>query len=264
MYNTILDGMLKAEKYEEALKLYECMKENKVKRSNATYSIIIKVYSKLNDVTKAVEIYNEMLEFGIKPSLLTYTSILQILIKSKRITNAIEIFDEIINNEMSPDHVMYNVIINGCVFNGRLQDACRFLTLSFKANLKLCDDVYRNVLNNLLTNKIMDFSVKVDTTIKICKELKSRGLKIEYDLYYKVMKMVYKSNGKKADAFAQKETDEYAYCIEKNSYNQTNNNYYNNNKNYNKSYNNYNNYSDNSVYNNNNNNQSQGRWKNNK
>lgn len=265
MYNTILDGMLKAEKYEEALKLYECMKDNKVKRSNATYSIIIKVHSKLNDVVKAVEIYNEMLEFGIKPSLLTYTSILQILIKSKRITNAIEIFDEIVNNEMSPDHVMFNVIINGCIFNGKLQDACRFLTLSFKANLRLCDDVYRNILNNLLTNKIMDFSVKVDTTVKICKELKSRGLKIEYDLYYKVMKMVYKSNGKKAESFAQKETDDYAYCIEKH---QTTNSFNNNGKNYNKNYsnNNYNNYNESSIYSNNNGNQnqSQGRWKNNK
>ena len=215
MFNTILDGMQKAEKYVEALKVYEDMKSRNIKKSNATYSILIKIHSKMNSVEKAVQVYNEMLENNIKPSLITYTSILQILIKSKRIQNAIDIFDEILFNELSPDQVMFNVIINGCVFNGRLQDACRFLLKSFEANMRLCGDVYRNVLGNLLTNRIMEFNYKVELTLKVCKELKNRGLKIEYELYYKVMKMVYKNNGnKKADSYAQKETDDYKSVVE--------------------------------------------------
>ena len=231
MYNTILDGMLKAEKYDEALKVYDHMRTNGVKKSNATYSILIKIYSKQNSVTQAVEVYNEMLEAEIKPSLITYTSILQILIKSKRIQNAIEIFDEILFNELSPDQVMYNVIINGCIFNGRLSEACRFLMKSFVANLKLCSDVYKNILNNLLTNKIMNFDQKIEITMKICKELKNRGLKIEYELYYRVMKMIYKSNGRKADSFAQKETDDYKSTIESQR-DIPKNDYYNKKKNY--------------------------------
>ena len=201
----------------------------------------------MNQVVKAVEIYNEMLEAGIKPSLITYTSILQILIKSKKIQNAIDIFDEILANELSPDQVMYNVIINGCIFNGRLPEACKFLTKSFAANIRLCGDVYRNILNNLLTNRIMDFNTKVDITMKICKELKSRGLKIEYDLYYSVMKMIYKSNGKKADSFAQKETDEYKSQIEGSEIQKP---VYQNNKkiyNYNQDYNNSSIYSDRNI-----------------
>lgn len=266
MYNTILDGMLKAERYEEALKIYETMKQNDIKKSNATYSILIKIYSKQNNVTKAVEVYNEMLEAGVKPSLITYTSIIQILIKSKRIQNAIEIFDEILFNELSPDQVMYNVIINGCIFNGRLPEACRFLIKSFEANIRLCEDVYRNTLNNLLTNKLMDFNRKIDITMKICKELKNRGYKIEYDLYYKVMKMIYKSNGRKADSFAQKETEDYKSSIE--SMNLEKPNFFNNNKKYNNNNKNYNSYKkadygDNSIYNNNTNNTNSGWRKNN-
>lgn len=214
MYNTILDGMLKSEKYEDALKIYDHMKQMGIKKSNATYSILIKIHSKMNSVTKAVEVYNEMLESGIKPSLITYTSIIQILIKSKRIQNAIEIFDEILSNELLPDQVMYNVIINGCIFNGRLNDACRFLLQSFTSNIRLCEDVYRNTLCNLLTNKIMEFNYKIELTMKICKELKNRGYKIDYELYYKVMKMIYKNNGRKADNYAQKETDEYKTSVE--------------------------------------------------
>jgi len=209
IFNSILDGMLKAGRYEDALKTYEDMKKHNVRRSNATFSILIKIYSKLEMVDRAIEVYKEMLIEKMKPSLITYTSILQILIKSKRIQFAIDIFDDILKQKLSPDQVMYNVIINGCVFNGRLDDACKFLFVSFNANLRLCNDVYKNVFCNLLTNRIMDQSYKNDITLKICKELKTRGLEIDYELYSKVMKMCYRTHGKSSDYIIQKELEEY-------------------------------------------------------
>jgi len=160
-------------------------------------------------VDKAIEVYKEMLQEKMKPSLITYTSILQILIKTKKIQFAIDIFDEILKNKLSPDQVMYNVIVNGCVFNGRLEDACRFLFESFKANLRLCNDVYKNVFCNLLTNRIMDPSYKIEITLRVAKELKSRGLEIDYELYSKVIKMCYKTHGKNSDYMIQKEIEEY-------------------------------------------------------
>ncbi len=213
IYNSILDGLLKSQRFEDAMKVYEDMTIMGIKRSNATFSILIKIYSKMDNVEKAVEVYNEMIAEKMKPSLITYTSILQILIKTKRIQNAIDIFYEILNLKLNPDQVMFNVIINGCVFNGRLDDACRFLFESFKANIKLCNDVYKNVLNNLLTNRIMEGNYKNDITLRICKELKTRGLKIDYEIYYKVMKMVYKSHGRQSETLIQKEIDEYKKSI---------------------------------------------------
>ena len=209
IFNSILDGLLKSGKFEESLKIYEDMKKHQIKRSNTTFSILIKIYSKMNEVEKAVQVYNEMISEKMKPSLITYTAILQILIKSKRIQTAITMFEEILQNKMNPDQVLFNVIINGCVFNGRLQKACDFLFESFQSNVKLCDDVYKNILNNLLTNRIMDVNHKNDLTLKICKEMKTKGLLIEYELYHKILKMVYKSQGLNADNLAKKELEEY-------------------------------------------------------
>ena len=188
------------------------MKKIGVRRSNATFSILIKIYSKLEMVDKAIEVYNQMLSDNMKPSLITYTSILQILIKSKKIQFAINIFDEILKNKLSLDHVLYNVIINGSVFNGRLEDACRFLFESFKVNLRLCNDVYKNVLCNLLTNRIMDSAYKNDLSLRVCKELKNRGLEIDYDLYSKVIKMCFKSYGKSSNYLIKQELEDYKRC----------------------------------------------------
>jgi pentatricopeptide repeat protein len=268
IFNSILDGLLKSGKFDEALIVHDDMRKNNIKRSNATYSILIKIHSKMDNVDKAVDVYNEMIAEKMKPSLITYTSIIQILIKTKRIQNAINIFDEILKNKLQPDQVMFNVITNGCVFNGKLDDACKFLFESFKANVKLCNDVYKNVLNNLLTNRIMEINYKNDITLRVCKELKTRGLKIDDELYYKAMKMVYRSHGKQSDQIVQKEVDEYKksvsnVVVDDGNYN---NNYKKNYKNdYEKKprYNNYNNFNNtNSNANKNNTNiNNEGKWR---
>lgn len=199
IFNSTLDGLLKSGRYENALKVYEDMKKHEISRSNATYSILIKIFSKMNDVEKAVDVYNEMISEKIKPTLITYTAILQILIKTKRIQNAIEIFEEILSNKMNPDQVLFNVIINGCIFNGRLEEACKFLQESFNANIRLCYDVYKNVLNNLITNRTMEVNYKNELTLGICKEIRSRGLEIDYEIYHKILKMVYRNRGKNTE-----------------------------------------------------------------
>jgi len=218
----------------------------------------------MSNVEKAVEVYNEMISEKMKPSLITYTSILQILIKSKRIQNAIEIFEEILQNKMNPDQVLFNVIINGCVFNGKLEEACKFLFESFNANIRLCDDVYRNILNNLLTNRTMEVNHKNEITLKVCKEIKSRGLQIDYEIYHKIMKMIYKNQGKNADYTARREEN---YGEERSCYSENytpkknyNNNYYGND--YNNGYNGNAGYNKYNSYYNNNNGGYKGKWKN--
>jgi pentatricopeptide repeat protein len=247
IFNSILDGLLKSQRFEDALRVYEDMKRHEIKRSNATFSILIKIFSKMNNVEKAVEVYNEMISEKLKPSLITYTSILQILIKSKRIQNAIEIFEEILQNKMNPDQVLFNVIINGCVFNGRLENACKFLFESFNANIKLCGDVYNNILKNLLTNRIMEFNHKNEIALKVCNEIKARGMEIDYEIYHKIMKMVYKNQGKQqndnkitrnSNKYNNNNTFEERSCYSENYVKPNNKKYYNNNNNY---YNNYDN-----------------------
>lgn len=235
IFNSILDGLLKSGKYDDALKIYEDMKKQQINRSNATFSILIKIFSKMNNVEKAVEVYNQMIAEKMKPSLITYTAILQILIKSKRIQNAIEIFEEILENKMNPDQVLFNVIINGCVFNGKLEAACKFLFESFNANIRLCEDVYKNVLNNLYTNRIMEVNYKNEITLRICKEMKNKNMLIDYELYHKILKMIYRNHGKNSDYLAKKDLEEYKSStshlrgkLNDNYHNGYNNNYKNN------------------------------------
>lgn len=46
LYNSLLDGCLKADETDLALKCFKNMKKLKIKASNVTYSILAKIYQK--------------------------------------------------------------------------------------------------------------------------------------------------------------------------------------------------------------------------
>jgi len=190
IYCSVLDALLKTDRMNEALSIYEQMTTRQIPKTNSSYCILIKIFTKLNEVEKAVDIYNNMINDKIQPSLITYTAIIQILIKTKRALNAIQIFEEILQNQIKPDKVLFNVIINGCVLNGRLEEGCKFLMEAFKHEVRVCDDVYYNVLNNLLTNRTIIPLHKNELTFKICQEMTFRGLEIEFELYNRIIRML--------------------------------------------------------------------------
>ncbi len=206
-FNSVIDALNKAQRFDEALSVYNEMMKHNISLSNATYSIMIKIYSKMNNIDKAMEVFNDMtVKKGLKPSMITFTSILQVLIKSKRIQQAIDIFNHVLEIGMRPDQVLFNVIINGCVYNGRLREACDFLKESFKGNIKLCGDVYKNILNNLCTNKVMKAEEKNELCVYILGTLKDKGYHLDEEIYNKVLRMVYRNS--KSDEKDMKYKDE--------------------------------------------------------
>lgn len=209
VYNTILDGLGKANMYDKALEIYQDMINNQMKISNTTCSIMIKIYSKLGNVDKAEAIFDEM----NTPSLITLTSMIQLMTKTKQIQKAIDIFENSVKSKIPIDQVIYNVIINGCIFNGRLEEACKYLLMSFNDDIRLCSDVYKNVLVNLCTSRTMEINKKISISTTICDELKKRKVKIDYDVYARVMKIVYRNVKKNLDYIIDKEVEYYKNIV---------------------------------------------------
>lgn len=60
LYNSLLDGCCKANEIEMALKVFRNMEILKIKPSNVTYSILVKIYGKQRNLTKALGVLEEM------------------------------------------------------------------------------------------------------------------------------------------------------------------------------------------------------------
>ena len=174
------------------------MKAKGIPRSPVTYSILIKMYSKLGHDQKAFDLLDEMNEKKIKPGVIVYTCLIQICLKSKKFDTAIVLFEQMKTLKLSPDHVVYNIIVNGCLYNSHWDQACQYTLETFKVNVRIADDIYLKVIEKLCS-KFCNLKVnfKCDYLISIIKELKSRGFKINDEILSAASKLIYKIQGKK-------------------------------------------------------------------
>jgi pentatricopeptide repeat protein len=198
IYNSILDGCAKTNNLDKALSVYEDMRNSNVKRSNVTYSILVKLYANAKMEDKALQILDEMIANNIKPGIIVYTCLIQTCLRSKRFEQAIKLFEDMKKNELKPDHVLYNTIVNGCLYNQQWDLACQYTLESFDMNVKIADDIYKNVLDKLTAHYCkMNTKSKCDYATRIIKELKDRGIDMVDETYERVAKMIYKNQGVK-------------------------------------------------------------------
>ena len=198
IYNSILDGCAKTRNLEKALCIYEDMQKNGIKRSNVTFSILIKLYANNRMEDKALQILDEMIKSNIRPGIIVYTCLIQTCLKSKKFEKAICLFEQLKKNGLKADHVLYNTITNGCLFHKRWDMAATYTLESFTRNIKMATDIYKTVLDKLTQHYVnIPMSQKCDFASKILTFLKERGISIEDSVFEKVTRMIYKNQGGK-------------------------------------------------------------------
>jgi len=200
IYNSILDGCAKSRDLNKALVIFADMEKNQIRKSNVTYSIMIKLYANSGMEEKALQILDEMLSNGIKPGIIVYTCLIQTCLKSKKFERAIHLFECLKNDGLCPDHVLFNTVVNGCLFNKKWDLACIYTLESFNYNVKMATDIYKIVLEKLNMHYVnIPMAQKCDYASKILNSLKQKGISIEDDTYNKVTRMIYKNQGGKVN-----------------------------------------------------------------
>ena len=131
LYNSLLDGCLKANHEEMALKCYQNMKKLRIKPSNVTYSILAKIYQKLGHLEKSFGLLDEMRADNIKPGLFVFTCLMQTCLQQGMIDQALKYFDEMAKNLAESgntvDWVGFSTIVQGCLDHRRYNEAIDLL-----------------------------------------------------------------------------------------------------------------------------------------
>jgi len=145
IYNTVLDACAKTGSYKLAMEIFEDMNKSKIKKSNVTYSILIKIFSNNKEEETAIKLLEEMKANKIKPGLIVYTCLIQTCLKSKRFSQAMDLFEDLKKIGLKPDHVLYNTIVNGSLYHQKVESACKYTLESFDYNVRMADDIYITV-----------------------------------------------------------------------------------------------------------------------
>jgi pentatricopeptide repeat protein len=212
IYNSILDGCAKTRNLDKALIVYADMEKNQIKKSNVTYSILVKLYANNGKEEKALQILDEMIASGIKPGIIVYTCLIQTCLKSKKFERAINLFECLKKDGLRPDHVLFNTVVNGCLFNKKWDLACIYTLESFNYNVKMALDIYKTLLEKLTMNYVtIPQAQKCDFASKILNALKQKGISIEDETYDKVTRMIYKNQGGRVNSNYDTQSNNQSY-----------------------------------------------------
>jgi pentatricopeptide repeat protein len=99
------------------------MQAAQIKPSNVTFSILVKIYSRLKQLDSAIGLLDQMRQCNVKPGIIVYTCLIQTCIGVDQIQRAEEIFHRMRHERVRPDAVMFATLIKGQLRHHRYQQA---------------------------------------------------------------------------------------------------------------------------------------------
>ncbi|XP_039008313.1 pentatricopeptide repeat-containing protein At3g61520, mitochondrial-like [Hibiscus syriacus] len=99
VYNTLIDGLCKVERVEEALQLMEQMKSTKgLAPDMVTYTCLINGFCKVGEIERGKELFDRMIEEVVLPDVVSLNILVDGMCKHERINSAIVLFNDMQGN----------------------------------------------------------------------------------------------------------------------------------------------------------------------
>jgi pentatricopeptide repeat protein len=130
VYNTILDGCTRQQRWDLADQLLANMHKYKVKPSNFTVGILVKMWGRRKQLHKAFEVIEwASQKFGLQPNVQVKTCLMCACLSSNNIDKAYQIFEEIKTSSQGRgvDAKSYTALIQGNVRLGYLEEAVKLV-----------------------------------------------------------------------------------------------------------------------------------------
>merc|ERR1719428_1679314 len=132
LYNSLLDGCAKEHRLEDAMALYEEMKQANVLPSNFTLCTLVKLLGRARRLEQAFAMVEELsAKNGLKPNIQVFTCLIQACIHNRQLHRALELHDEVIEANCEPDQKTYTVLVRGCMWNGNLSKAVEMVRCAY-------------------------------------------------------------------------------------------------------------------------------------
>jgi len=196
LYNCLLDGCAKEHRLDEALQLFEQMKQANVAPSNFTLCTLVKLLSRARRLPQAFAVVNELTSSaGLKPNIQVFTCLMQACIHNRQIHRALEIHDEVIAAQCVPDQRMYTSLARGCLYAGNIYKAVEVVRCAYLlgehglAQPEKCHGVETKVLEELVMR--LNQGSPCDAVIgrNLLADLKQHhGLNVQDNVYSQVVR----------------------------------------------------------------------------
>ncbi|XP_024536953.1 uncharacterized protein LOC9662505 [Selaginella moellendorffii] len=167
-YGTVIDGLSKAQRMEEALDCLKEMHTTGLMPDVVNCNIVLNGLCKARKIDKAIELFLEMPSMGCEPTIVSYNTVISGLASIDKMDEAYKFFNSMIDNGCEPDVIAFTTLIHGFCKAGQPQVGHMLLNQALK---RFRPDVF------LYTSVIHGYckAGDLDTGFKILEEMLAAG-----------------------------------------------------------------------------------------
>jgi pentatricopeptide repeat protein len=136
MYSTLIKGFANSRQAGEALKLFNEMRELKLKMNTVVYNSLIDAQARIGNLDEVAKFIACMEQDGCVADAITYSTIVKAYCVKGEMDRAFEVFRDMQKHTMAGDNVVYNTILDGCTRHNRMDIADMVLEDLHKNNIK--------------------------------------------------------------------------------------------------------------------------------
>ncbi|KZV55814.1 pentatricopeptide repeat-containing protein-like [Dorcoceras hygrometricum] len=154
-YNYILEALSKNGKFEEALKLFDRMKNEhdrpKILSVNlGSYNVIVDGYCAEKRFNEAIEVFNSMGEKRCSPDPLSFNVLIDQLCSNDMLAEAEQLYKGMSDKKVSPDEYTFVTLMDTCFKENRPDDAALYFRTMVDSKLRPSLEVYNRLVDNLV------------------------------------------------------------------------------------------------------------------
>ena len=164
-YSTIIKALkydLDPTKLEKAFGILEFLK-NKTSNLNdeIIFNCLLDVCVRLGKMDQAEKVFNEMKENKLSPSKITYAIMMKGFGQVYQLDRAFAIFDEMINNNVAPNEIIYGVLLNACVRSSNISKVTQVYQDILKRNIEMNVILYTTLIKAYTKVKDLNSAIEV-------------------------------------------------------------------------------------------------------
>ncbi|EPS62753.1 hypothetical protein M569_12038, partial [Genlisea aurea] len=154
-YNYILEALSKNGKLDEALKLFESMKNKhdpprRLCVNLGSYNVIVEGYCGEKRFLEAIEVFNGMGEKRCVPDTLSYNVLIDELCNNNHLALAEELYKNMADKKVSPDEYTFVTLMDTCFRENRPGDASAYFKTMVESKLRPNLGVYKRLMEGLV------------------------------------------------------------------------------------------------------------------
>ncbi|GER34312.1 pentatricopeptide repeat-containing protein [Striga asiatica] len=150
-YNIVVDGYCSESKFDLAIEVFNSMGEKRCEPDALSYNVLIDQLCNNDRLVEAEELYRGMSDKKVSPDEYTFVTLMDTCFKENRPDDAAQYFKTMVESKLKPNLAVYNRLVEGLVRVGKIDEAKSFFDLMVP-KLRMNDDSYKFIMNALFEN----------------------------------------------------------------------------------------------------------------